>query len=49
MFYLRFFKQDVINGIAHTSFTLADILFFPELALAVRFGLSLDYFSRLSQ
>ncbi|CAF1012855.1 unnamed protein product [Rotaria sordida] len=37
-----------VNYIAHTSFTLADILFFPELALAVQFGLSLDYFSSLN-
>ena len=38
-----------MNGIVHTSFALTDILFFPDLALAVRFGLSLDYFSSLSQ
>ncbi|CAF2794167.1 unnamed protein product [Rotaria sp. Silwood2] len=44
-----YIKQvDSVNGIAYTSFTLADVLFFPELALAVQFGLSLDYFSCLS-
>ncbi|CAF3390997.1 unnamed protein product [Rotaria sp. Silwood1] len=41
-------QTDPMNCIVHTSFTLADVLFFPELALAVQFGLSLDCFSCLS-
>ncbi|CAF3696418.1 unnamed protein product [Adineta steineri] len=43
-----YITQNSMNSIAYTSFTLADILFFPDLALAVRFGLSLHYFSHLN-
>ncbi|CAF0819172.1 unnamed protein product [Didymodactylos carnosus] len=33
-----------VTGIAYSTFTLADVMFFPELALSVRFGLKLDHF-----
>ena len=42
-------QQESVDGIAHPSFTLADIFFFPELALAVYFGLSLQSFPCLSE
>jgi hypothetical protein len=42
-------QQDSVDGIAHPSFTLADIFFFPELALAVYFGLTLQSFPCLSE